>query len=141
MKYFGKIQDNKDLVTKEYVDTGLSGKQDTLTFDTTPTANSTNPVTSGGIKSALTNLIKTKTEDATIDENGYFTTTLPTASAAIIAVTYFKYGNFLPKPYRYEILNYGGDNVDVTALRFLEWDGTILGKNSAARVTYKYIDL
>lgn len=26
MKYFGKIQDNKDLVTKEYVDTGLSGK-------------------------------------------------------------------------------------------------------------------
>lgn len=31
----------------------LSTKQDTLTFDTTPTTNSTNPVTSGGVKTAL----------------------------------------------------------------------------------------
>lgn len=30
-----------------------TGKQDKLTFDSTPTANSTNPVTSGGIKTAL----------------------------------------------------------------------------------------
>lgn len=33
--------------------TGLSQKQDTLTFDSTPTQNSTNPVTSGGIYTAL----------------------------------------------------------------------------------------
>lgn len=33
------------------VKTALDAKQDTLTFDTTPTANSTNPVTSGGVKS------------------------------------------------------------------------------------------
>lgn len=32
----------------------LSNKQDTLTFDTTPTASSTNPVTSGGVLTALT---------------------------------------------------------------------------------------
>ena len=31
----------------------VATKQDTLTFDTTPTASSTNPVTSGGIKTAL----------------------------------------------------------------------------------------
>ena len=31
----------------------LAGKQDKLTFDSTPTASSTNPVTSGGVKSAL----------------------------------------------------------------------------------------
>lgn len=31
----------------------LGNKQDKLTFDTTPTANSANPVTSGGVKSAL----------------------------------------------------------------------------------------
>lgn len=31
----------------------LANKQDTLTFDTTPTASSTNPATSGGIKTAL----------------------------------------------------------------------------------------
>ena len=30
-----------------------NAKQDALTFDTTPTAGSTNPVTSGGIKTAL----------------------------------------------------------------------------------------
>ena len=39
--------------TKSEVNTELAGKQDTLTFDTTPTANSTNPVTSGGVKTAL----------------------------------------------------------------------------------------
>lgn len=33
--------------------TALAGKQNTLTFDTTPTASSRNPVTSGGIYSAL----------------------------------------------------------------------------------------
>jgi hypothetical protein len=32
------------------LNTALDGKQDELTFDTTPTASSTNPVTSGGIK-------------------------------------------------------------------------------------------
>lgn len=40
-----------------YVSTTLSaaleGKQNALTFDTTPTASSTNPVTSGGVKTAL----------------------------------------------------------------------------------------
>jgi hypothetical protein len=32
------------------LNTAMAGKQDELTFDTTPTASSTNPVTSGGIK-------------------------------------------------------------------------------------------
>ena len=35
--------------TESEVDTLLNGKEDTLTFDTEPTENSTNPVTSGGI--------------------------------------------------------------------------------------------
>ena len=38
------------LADKAYVDAGLAGKQGTLTFDQTPTANSNNPVTSTGIK-------------------------------------------------------------------------------------------
>lgn len=37
--------------TESEVDTLLGGKQSTLTFDTTPTASSANPVTSGGVKS------------------------------------------------------------------------------------------
>lgn len=38
--------------TAQQVDDGLDsipGKQNTLTFDSTPTANSSNPVTSGGV--------------------------------------------------------------------------------------------
>ena len=70
MKYQGKITDPKDLVTKEYVDNAGSGKQTKITasgvlqgdgnggvtaktVDTVPTANSTNLVTSGGVKSAI----------------------------------------------------------------------------------------
>lgn len=56
------LTNDSNFTTKSYVDgeistinTALSGKQDTLTFDSTPTANSTNPVTSGGIKTALDN--------------------------------------------------------------------------------------
>lgn len=39
--------------TKSEVDTELNAKQNTLTFDTTPTAGSSNPVTSTGIKAAI----------------------------------------------------------------------------------------
>ena len=42
---------------KNYVDNELAGKQDTLTFDTTPTEGSTTPVTSGGVKTAIDNAI------------------------------------------------------------------------------------
>lgn len=40
-------------VTSGGVKTALDGKQNTLTFDTTPTAGSTNPVTSGGVATAI----------------------------------------------------------------------------------------
>ena len=46
------LQDDVDAL-----DTEVDGKQDTLTFDTTPTASSTNPVTSGGIKTYADNKI------------------------------------------------------------------------------------
>lgn len=45
--------------------TELSGKQDKLIFDTNPTANSTNPVTSDGIKKAI--------DAKTVDLSGYQT--------------------------------------------------------------------
>lgn len=54
-----------DVATKYYVDNGLASKQNTLTFDTTPTANSTKPVTSGGIKTALDGKQNTLTFDTT----------------------------------------------------------------------------
>ena len=69
----------------------LSGKQDTLTFDNTPTANSTNPVTSGGVKTALdtkanSNTTYTKTEvNNLIIPAGFeaeWVTTLPASGTA-----------------------------------------------------------
>lgn len=42
--------------TKSEIDTLLAAKQPLLTFDATPTQNSTNPVTSGGIWTAMQEL-------------------------------------------------------------------------------------
>ena len=41
------------LIDKTYVDTELGKKQNTLTFDSTPTSGSTNPVTSGGVYTSI----------------------------------------------------------------------------------------
>lgn len=63
--------------------TELNAKQDTLTFDTTPTSGSTNPVTSGGVYDS----IPSKTSDLTNDSgfiNGY-TETDPVFSASAAA--------------------------------------------------------
>ena len=49
-----KISDNKREIDSVKVD--LSGKQNVLTFDATPTAGSNNPVTSDGIKKAIDNI-------------------------------------------------------------------------------------
>lgn len=43
--------------TKAEINAMLAAKQDTLTFDDTPTADSTNPVTSEGIKSSIDELV------------------------------------------------------------------------------------
>ena len=52
----GDISEQNDLQS------ALNAKQNKLTFDTTPTANSTKPVTSGGIKTALDKKIDTTRE-------------------------------------------------------------------------------
>lgn len=46
-------QNSSNPITSGGVYTALQGKQDTLTFDSTPTQSSTNPVTSGGVYAAL----------------------------------------------------------------------------------------
>ena len=52
---FGAGQvDLSNYVTQSDLQTALAGKEDTLTFDSTPTENSDNPVTSDGIYNALT---------------------------------------------------------------------------------------
>ena len=46
-------QNSSNPITSGGVYTALQNKQDTLTFDSTPTQSSTNPVTSGGVQAAL----------------------------------------------------------------------------------------
>lgn len=53
------------------VEAALADKQDTLTFDTTPTSNSTNPVQSGGVYTALqgkANKLGTLTDATTVSD-------------------------------------------------------------------------
>lgn len=45
-------------VTSGGVSNALAAKQDTLTFDTAPTQDSTNPVTSGGVYTAILNAVR-----------------------------------------------------------------------------------
>ena len=58
--------------TTSQLQTGLAGKQNTLTFDTIPTEGSSNPVTSGGIYTAFATAVagtfKYKGSVATVDD-------------------------------------------------------------------------
>ncbi len=54
-----------DYASKSYVDSAVTGKQDTLTFDNSPTQNSSNPVKSGGIYTALAGKQDTLSFDTT----------------------------------------------------------------------------
>ena len=57
-----QIQDiTADTYTRQQIDSFLAEKQNTLTFDTTPTDGSTNPVTSGGIYTAFSTFELPKT--------------------------------------------------------------------------------
>lgn len=57
--------DKSNTYTKTEIDTALNAKQNVLTFDSAPTNNSTNPVTSGGVYTALAGK-----STVTIDANG-----------------------------------------------------------------------
>ena len=76
--------------TKNYVDTALAGKQDALTFDNTPTANSENPVKSAGIKTYVDQAIPDLTNYATksyADAKDTFFPITGTLNLATMAVT------------------------------------------------------
>lgn len=71
--------DLSNYYTSSEVDDLLDAKEDTLTFDTTPTQNSTNPVTSGGVYTALQNV------DIDVDDEIDSTSTNPVQNQVIAA--------------------------------------------------------
>lgn len=88
------VEDNSDTtptenstapVTSGGVFTALAGKQDTLTFDNTPTQNSNNPVKSGGIYSRIGDNSGTLTERIHLSANGNTSYTV-TADSAIMVI-------------------------------------------------------
>ena len=76
---YEKIADASNVHTS--LQNSINTKQDKLTFDTTPTAGSTNPVTSAGIKAAI--------DAKTVDLSNYYTKTQVDAAItnAISAIT------------------------------------------------------
>ena len=74
-----ELPNKADLSDIEDIEDALDGKQNTLTFDSTPTASSSNPVTSDGIKTALDSKQNTLTFDSTPTANS----TNPVTSAGV----------------------------------------------------------
>ena len=62
---YAKTADLADYATTAAMNTALAAKQNTLTFDNSPTANSSNPVKSGGVYTALAGKQATLTFDST----------------------------------------------------------------------------
>lgn len=87
------------LATTAFVQNAIDDKQDTLTFDAAPTENSTNPVTSGGVYTALEDAkdaaemaigeVREESEEATAEakEIALKAFATPTASGQLITLT------------------------------------------------------
>lgn len=70
--YYTKTQIEASYYTKTQTDALLNNKQDKLTFDSTPTAGSNNPVTSKGIKAAIDAVQGGTGSNSNILDNGHF---------------------------------------------------------------------
>ena len=107
--------DNTSVVSDGIANIDLSGKQDVLTFDSTPRSGSINPVTSDGVASALSdkqNLLRGKTGGyIQIDQD---TSTIYATYTAMTGASSTQHGEWglVPKPY-------AGDQV-----KYLRGDGT-----------------
>lgn len=109
-------------VTSNGIKTALDGKQNTLTFDPSPTSGSTNPVTSGGVKTALDGK-----SDTNHTHSGFADTSLSNLSAS--AITNVKAsGN--------RIATIGGVDIYETGR---EAKSTLDTSSSASYVAYDYV--
>lgn len=80
------IPDTSGLATKTELQQGLGTKQDTLTFDNAPTANSNNPVKSSGIKTYVDG--KATITGITTSQDGAFTITLSDGNSFTVNLTH-----------------------------------------------------
>jgi hypothetical protein len=124
-----------DLPTATELTALLAAKQNQLTFDTTPTTGSTNPVTSGGIKSAI-DAEKARAEAAEADRYTKSETYNKTEINGMVSTPHQNYVTVptyasLPSSGQstdtiYRVSSYDGANnqVDETVYSEYAWDGT-----------------
>lgn len=122
MKITEILQKNAE-AAKKYIDTLLKKKQDVLTFDTIPTADSKNPVTSNGIKKAI---------DACPDKNGTgargtWPISVGGSSAIATKAKQDADGNVIPNTYvkRCEELVYALNDLKIGGLYAIQTGGCI----------------
>ena len=113
-----------DAYTKDSVDGMLSQKNDILTFDTTPTADSTNPVTSGGVKVELDKKVDKE------DGKGLSTNDYTTAEKSKVANLPDDTNTELSKKADKSVFFVGGFEGGLNAS--VESGGGAIGKNSKA---------
>lgn len=93
------------------------------------------------LKSGLTNLFKTATETATADSNGYFPTSLNANNRAIVSVKNVVINDEDIKPYKYEVLLYGGSDAKILGLKLKSFNDSVIGANETWTVQYIYVEL
>ena len=101
------------LATTAFVQTGLGGKQNTLTWDTAPTSGSTNPVTSGGLFTTLGNYVTTTTAESTYAKKSDITNMYKFKGSVSTVSALPSTGNTTGDVY----------NVEATGMNYA-WDGT-----------------
>lgn len=114
--------DTNIAATTAWTNDKLDAKQDTLTFDTTPTASSTNPVTSGGVYTALSS----KANDSEVVHIA--------GTETITGVkTFTEVSNFLnTSNFSAGNLNFSGHNLNVHSEAILSVSGTAAFGGSVA---------
>lgn len=94
MKYLGKIQDDKDLVTKEFVEELIpeTVEADYIEIDTTVTEDSTNLITSGAVYDAIpdvstkADLVNGKVPTDQLPEMDYIPTSAKGAASGVASL-------------------------------------------------------
>lgn len=111
----------------------ISGKQDVLTFDTTPTQNSTNPVTSGGIKTYVDTLAR----PAVIEVSGTNPVIVAEDNTSYVCGEIYSISITPPATGIFSIVFSTGDTIPVFTSTSILWPDTFDPSNIQANMVYE----
>ena len=111
----------------------ISGKQDILTFDTTPTQNSTNPVTSGGIKTYVDTLAR----PAVIEVSGTDPVIVAENNTSYLCGEIYSISITPPATGIFSVVFSTGDTIPVFTSTNILWPDTFDPSNIQANMIYE----